>query len=305
MHHSGENDPSKAERAPLDFEVELQNILERYPELAEKIQSSLKTPQLGAYHNEGRTMESHLRLIVKTLDDVGSGKMHEIVEARSELVEKMCALVLTSDENGPEQSRINPELIDYAFLHDISKQDCLTLKVEGEKLGREVTWGEWQEIARQGEPYAVNGKPIVSVSYYHQSEGEEGQHGNKGAALLKAVDIPPYIRTAISKHEVAYQFSKTNAATYEKNFVKSGLGENEQLFVLIASYVDTMSSLTKDGTPDLKNYRHLLQSRDNYLLIQSYLDRGATFRENDLGFLKKQDKVLLPEDIERFIQNPY
>ena len=43
-------------------------------------------------------------------------------------------------------------LVDYAMLHDISKPDSLTLKVEGEKKGIEIAWEQWQNIKAAGEP---------------------------------------------------------------------------------------------------------------------------------------------------------
>jgi len=119
--------------------------------------------------------------------------------------------------------------------------------------------------------------------------------------MLKDKGVPLEIIIAISKHEMAYQFGKINAATYEEHFVKPGFSEDQQKFILVASYIDTMASLGPDGKPNLGNFANLIKSRDNFLLIKRYTDRGIAFRENELVALKKQDKVLITEDVEKIM----
>ncbi len=119
-----------------------------------------------------------------------------------------------------------------------------------------------------------------------------------GAKLLEQSNVPKHLLAAIRKHEVAYQFSKINALTYEEHFAKSDISSEEQELAIAASYADTMASLRSDGTPDLTNFLFLVRSRKNYLLVRSFLDAGAEFRENDLRALMKQDKVLTQDDIE-------
>ena len=50
------------------------------------------------------------------------------------------------------------------------------------------------------------------------------------------------------------------------------------------------------------NFVNLIKSRNNYLLIKQYRDKGFSFRDNELAALKKQDKVLVPADVEKIIQ---
>jgi len=288
------------ERRIKNFEQALREVCERYPELSEKIKRSLETPQLGEHHNEGPKMDSHLSLILATLESIKDGQFHESL-GESSLKEAMTSIVAGSKENGSEKNIINPDLVDYAFLHDVAKPDCLTLKIEGEKKGVEITWEQWQEIAKAGAPYKLEGKPVTSISYFHSSEDTNGQHGNKAVEMLKDKRIPPEIIVAISKHEVAYQFDKINAATYEDHFVKPGFSEDQQKFILVASYIDTVASLGPNGKPDLNNFVNLIKSRDNSLLIKQYTDKGVIFRENDLRALKKQDKVLTAADVEKII----
>ncbi|MFA4818656.1 MAG: hypothetical protein WC621_02320 [Patescibacteria group bacterium] len=283
-----------------DFEIALNEVCKRLPELSEKIKTSLETPQLGEHHNEGPRMDSHLSLILATLESMKDGQFHESLKEVS-LREAMAGIAVRREGNNPEKTAVNPALIDYTFLHDVAKPDCLTLKIEAEKKGIEITWEQWKDIEKNGLPYQHEGKLITSISYFHSSEGANGQHGNKAAEMLKDKGIPPEIITAISKHEVAYQFGKINAATYEGHFVKPGFSENQQKFILVASYIDTIASLGPDGKPNLSNFANLAKSRDNFLLIKQYTDKGTTFRENELTALKKQDKVLTAEDIEKII----
>lgn len=284
------------------FTQGLEHVIERYPDLDENIQISLETPQLGEHHNEGPKMDSHLSLMLETLGAISEGRFHEALADQKEIQKMMSDSAVTPDPENPERTRINPVLVEYTFLHDISKPDCLTIKIEGEKKGVEITREQWQKIGQSGRPYQFEGKSITSISYYHPSEGATGQHGNKAAEMLKDHNVPPEILIAISKHEVAYQFARINAATYEEHFVKPGFTEDQQRFILIASYIDTMASLLPDGKVDLGNFINLLNSRNNYSLIKEYMDQGIKFRENDLAVLKKQDQVLTREDIEKKIQ---
>ena len=284
----------------INFETALKDVCEKYPEFSEKIKNSLETLQLGKYHNEGPKMDAHLSLILTTLEQINDGQFHESLKDAG-IQEVMKEVAVRQKEGDPEKSIVNPALVDYTFLHDVAKPDCLTLKIEGEKKGIEITWERWKEIEKAGQPYQLDGKPIVSISYFHSSDGVAGQHGNKASEMLKDKGVPLEIIIAISKHEVAYQFGKINAATYEEHFVKPGFSEDQQKFILVASYIDTMASLGPDGKPNLGNFANLIKSRDNFLLIKRYTDRGIAFRENELVALKKQDKVLITEDVEKIM----
>ncbi len=233
-----------------DFEVEFERICEKYPELADGIKRSLEAPQLGSHHNEGPRMESHLRLMLQTVEDIKQGKFHESVAGNVSLQEAL------------QRVALNPEIIDYVFLHDIAKPDSLSLKIEGEKKPVEITWDQWKEVEINGEPYQFQGKPIRSISYYHISEGWNGPHGHKAAKFLKNKGVPKDILNAIENHEVAYQFTKVNPATYKKFFLDPGFSHDQQDFILAGSYIDNMSALTLDGKPDLQNFMNLVDSRE-------------------------------------------
>lgn len=226
----------------INFDKTLLEVCKKYPEFSEKIVRSLETPQLGEHHNEGPTMKSHLSLILMTLEEIKDGKFPESIQDAN-LKEIIQNITVKRDEDNPKKNIINPELIDYTFFHDIAKPDCLTLKIEEEKGGIEITNDQWKEIEKKGRPYRYNDKLITSISYFHSSEGSSGRHGNKAAEMLKDKGVAPEIIIAIKKHETAYQFSKINAATYEEHFTKSGFSENQQKFILVTSYIDTMATL--------------------------------------------------------------
>ena len=126
-------------------------------------------------------------------------------------------------------------------------------------------------------------------------------HGIKGSKSLEGTDIPPEILIAISKHEVAYTFSKINTSIYEEHFVKPGYSDEQQKLILVASYVDTVASLRTDGKPDLTNFNFLIKSRENYLLIKKFLERGVPYDERALNVLKKQDRVFTEADLEKLV----
>ncbi len=277
------------------FQQALNEVIERHPDLEAAIRRSLLTPQLGEYHNEGPRMDSHVGLIIETIDNIRSRKFPEDLANYPDVQEIMRQLV------SPEEG-VSPEITDYAFLHDIAKPDCLTLKLEEQKDGTEVTWEQWQAIEAAGEPYQYEGKAVNSISYFHSSEGSAGQHGNKGAEQLKKSGVSEDILAAMQKHEVAYQFGKINASTYEEHFVKAGFTADQHKFILLASYIDTMASLRLDGKPDLKNFQNLLHSRENFLLIKKFLDQGVKISENKLNSLKNSDKVLSDADLESVIE---
>ncbi|MDO8521615.1 MAG: hypothetical protein Q7S52_05865 [bacterium] len=280
------------------FDHALQFVCERYPELKERVVRSLETPQLNDHHTEGPTMESHLRLIVETLNDMADGRFHDILADEPEAMEFLRRSVTVQDSVDPEKEMLNPDMLTYAFTHDIAKPDTLLVKLESEKGGVEMTLEDWQAAVEHGEYDMVGGKRVVSISYYHPSKKSAGQHGNMGAEILANSTAPKHLLAAIRKHEVAYQFSKINALTYEEHFAKSDLSPEEQELAIAASYADTMASLTAEGKPDLKNFLFLIQSRKNYLLVRSCIEAGMQFRENDLRALMKQDKVLTQEDVE-------
>src|SRR3989344_454589 len=259
---------------------------------------------MGEHHNEGPKMDSHLSLILANLESIKNGTFHDAIAEDESLKETMRRIVVVPGRENPNHDSVNPALVEYTFFHDISKPDCLTLKVESEKQGIEITWEQWKEIERMGQPYQFEGRVIKSISYFHPSEGADGQHGNKAAEMLEGSGIPPEILIAIRKHEVAYQFSRINAATYEEHFVKPKFTAEQQDLILVASYIDAMASLLPDGKPDLGNFVNLLHSRNNYLLIKEFLDKGILFRENELAALKKQDRNLTRQDFEAIVPKP-
>jgi len=240
------------------FAAVLGDVLERYPGLEVPIQKSLEAPQLGEFHNEGPEVKAHLSLMLQTLEDIKNGKFHEAVQKNQGLKKILEDVVLV-------QGHINPDAVDYVFLHDISKPDTLSLVVEGQKSAVEVTWEEWQNIGKAGRPYKFNGQPVQSIFYNHASEGRLGQHGAKGAELLKGQGVAPDVLAAIAMHDDAYRFDhQPSTAVYKEVFVDSGLSEKQAKFLLAMTYIDSVSCQRPGGKVDLRNFENLLRSRDQF-----------------------------------------
>lgn len=294
----------------LRFKVALNEVLGRYPQLAEDIKKSLLTPQIGEHHQEGPKMDSHLKLILENLRKIALNEFPVELEVIPGIKDILREVVMAGSIASEHDVVLNPALVDYAFLHDLEKSNSLSLKFEGRKDQVEITWEQWVEIESRGEPYKYVDKEgkeilILGVSYLHRSKGKEGAHGFKAAKKIAEVapEVPKTIGSAINKHEVAYQFTKVSATVYEDHFVKTGFTDEEQRFILAASYIDTMSSLKKDADgislkPDLGNYIRLVRSRNNYLLIKKALDNGLKFRENEIGNKKNADRDLTYAELE-------
>lgn len=292
------------------YKLALRQTIEKYPQLEEAIKRSLQTPQLGPHHNEGPRMDAHLELIIGTLYDICDGRIADDIP--EEIRELIIDTVVIEAPPGSGRKVPNPELVEYAFLHDISKPDCMSLEVEGREGKIEITWSEWLEIEAGSEPYRLkvkkldeNGQEleeeleIKSFSYYQESRKDEGKHGNAGAEFIIAqgADVSPEVLQAMRLHEVAYQFVKIKGVTYEEHFVKPGFSEHQRNMIITASYIDLMASLSLDGSPDLDSLVYLIHSRANLRLINQSLEEGAIIPENKIGKLKKSDRILTLEDI--------
>jgi hypothetical protein len=112
MKHSqgpGSNDPNMD---TITFERALAETCERYPMLAEQIQRSLETPQLGQYHNEGPTMDYHLALILENLESVknNDARFTELIQD-DDLQTIFREVVVRQNEDDPEKLVVNPNLI--------------------------------------------------------------------------------------------------------------------------------------------------------------------------------------------------
>ena len=233
---------------------------EEHRELRENIERSFAVPQVGDYHNEGMFMDSHLGLIVESIEDVAKS------EFPAEISPGIREVLTRAVRRDPESVK------KYVFLHDISKADCLTVKFGEEE--RSVTWDEWQAMlsasehgrkALAGDEQALRDfckeQGVTGVSYF-QNEGEtKRQHGKVGAEELRVAEgMDAAMLAAIESHEVAYQFQGIKASTYEKYFGE--MADDARDFALLASYVDTMASLRPDGKPDLVNFLALAESRE-------------------------------------------
>lgn len=228
--------------------------------LRENIERSFGVPQVGDYHNEGMFMDSHLDLIIANIERVARGEFPEEI---APAVREMLTRAVLRDPESVKR---------YVFLHDISKADCLTLKFGNE--ARAVTWEEWQGMlaasdsgrrALAGDEQALRDfcaeQGLTGVSYFQGADDGKRQHGKIGADELRAAGVTDAaMLAAIETHEVAFLFQAIKVSTYEKYFGEMDADTRD--FALLASYVDTMSSLRPDGTPDLANFLALAGSRE-------------------------------------------
>lgn len=207
-------------------------------------------------------MDSHLELILETLEAVEQGVFHALVP---HTVRAMLARAVVTHRDALER---------YVFLHDLDKANCLTLTYRD---GREiaVSWAEWQRIADRIEDQrpTCSEEPtydapdiwqtlggIEKISYYQQSESGKRQHGKIAAERLAGVvGVTDDMRHAIATHEVAYLFETASISRYLEHF--GNLDEATRDFCLLASYADTMASLRRNGEPDLTNFLILAKSR--------------------------------------------
>lgn len=98
--------------------------------------------------------------------------------------------------------------------------------------------------------------------------------------------VPEKVLIAIRDHEVDYQFTKPNIRTYEDHL--GPLTPDCRNFMLVALYIDIMSSIRQSGKPDLHNFFALIVSKHNAEIYEQVLndDRIITGAAN--GTLNKQ-----------------
>jgi hypothetical protein len=297
-----EKKPTRDEQCVVTYEEALEQVCGRYEGLKSDILRSLETPQLGPHHNEGKTMDSHIKLIMSTLEAIRNEEFPGL-ESEPELTTALREVAIAVDGNDSKHALVRPEIIDYAFLHDISKPECLLLTFEDEKDKMEITLDMWQANvqANADDTYMYDGKQVKSIGYYHPSEKEKGRHGEKAVNdKFQGSNVPPDIQCAIGGHELAVNWSTTAAKKYEEKFIATGLTEKQQLLIFLASYIDTMASLNQFGSPDLSNFKKMVQARKNYLLIT---ENSAGLTEQQIGMLKNRDAVTI-EDIEKLRPRP-
>lgn len=234
-------------------------------QLRADIKDSFNTPQLGKYHNEGVFMDTHLDLIVNTINDIRKGNFNASVPA--EIKEILSAVSRAHHE----------DLLRYTLLHDLEKPSCLTVTFDDgtqRELQKQEALNLVPEDMRSNCTAAMNALKALSIakiSYFHPSE--QKQHGeaavNKLRPNMEKLGISETILKAIELHEVAYQFDSPKAANFRKHFAK--LSADEQAWALTACYIDLQSSLTEDGKPDISPFLTLVKAMQSSQIV-SFLE---------------------------------
>lgn len=260
--------------------------------LRAEIEASFDVPQVGDYHNEGMLMDTHLDGILSSIQAMAEGAFQwpaDMPESTRRILEETVKKHRQSLER-------------YTFLHDLAKKDTLRLSFseqtpDGAKAEDVAyTWAEWQALVpedvrrdpakllefMQGQGQA---RKIVGISYFHQTgdktpsggKVEDGKkHGEAGSTAIRGLGetgTDELTHTAIANHEVAFSFTAPNVDTYEKYF--GGLSEEERDLVMVASFVDTMSSLRLDGSADASNFLALAVSRFNAEALKGLAEQLA------------------------------
>ena len=218
---------------------------------------SLMVPQFGPYHREGPFLWYHLKLALKTLEDVGQG----VIDAR---IPKAVTELMIEAVNcvGIEFCQ------KYILLHDFDKGSRLSLKlsscsplrtVEGKKGDRkEVTLDEWSTMfnGETGEELSAfcqeNG--IIQISYFHQNPTDDlpGKHGACTAERFKdREDVSEVLKYIVATHENSKDYSGVDIGRAFKLFNCDDLVAG---LILVCNYADQMASLRENGEPDLTNF---------------------------------------------------
>ncbi len=241
-------------------------------QLRADIKASFDTVQHGKYHHEGIFMDSHLSLILKSLDDARRG---EISQAIPPSVREVLQATVRANYN---------EFVKYAFLHDLEKPGCMTVAFLGgskRELQREealslVSPEGVKDCAKARRE--IEEKRIEKVSYFHSST--DRTHGRVAAERLAAMQEPlgvsESLLKAIELHEVAYLFDSPRAATFRRHF--GALSADAQAWVMTASYIDLMGSLDSRGQPDLSPFLTLtlaMQNSEKISFLESERGEGG------------------------------
>lgn len=248
-----------------------ETLFEKFPVLVENIVQSFDVPQYGVYHREGMYMDTHLALMLATLERMEKGEFDPSLPPE---FLSILSRVMGTELSLQEREERKRELQKYALLHDIAKKDCLTVRGDPVKGDFEPTWEEWmallpEDLRRESDPVALDAffqsKNWTSLSYFQQSKRHN--HGSEGAVVIREhgreADL---LVTAISQHEVSFDFVNINAELFAETL--GGYTEEEQNWIIVASYLDLASALREDGKVDVTPILNLLVSRENFRLIR-------------------------------------
>lgn len=279
--------------------------LEKVPmpeSLRNLIRTSLQTPQLGPYHNEGPEMAAHLGLIMETIEAINSGKFDfQVLELPKDLEDKVKERITRAIQTNYEQ------MLTYAYLHDLEKPSCMNIENTDGKQ-RIFTMEEWQKIVTQngGDKikalaflkeqgyvkigYRLGGELAKELGIENTDHGDEGKKRllemvDKDSEMKEFIDKLELILKGIANHELHFQvFNNAKSAGKFEKFLASTFSESEIDFIYAACLIDIAGSLDKNGRSDFQGFRNMVTARENFDLIK---DSGLI----DVGSLANLDSI--------------
>jgi hypothetical protein len=263
---------------------------------------SLDTPQWGPYHNEGNSLESHVLLMIKVLDDCLAKIWHkDVPENAITLLQKIVAK--------------RKDLVEqHIILHDVGKGQCMTFKyADGHKeVIKASTWGKIRDGKSVADyPEIMNKKRVRQISYMQIfPNGKMRTHPYKAVKMLREYNLNHLMIKGIETHEIASQFGSrdgVNISLFEKVF--GNYSEEEILYILLVNYIDKMACIRKNGQPDMSAFLALLKSWQawkKFVEVECYFSSLTAGIDQKklvwlLGGLRKNAKAFTDENVRAVI----
>jgi hypothetical protein len=207
------------------------------------------------------------------------------------------------EEDTDELARKNPKIA------KIKKSLQSSLRAVGEivlpeKEPIEITWDEWidmlpKELKTSTDPKALFkflfDEGFGSISYVQDSARRF--HGPEGAKTLHGHgDQDPLLIEAIAKHEKGFTFEVADTQRYDA--IYGDLSEEEQDWVIAASYLDQSGSIKREGGTDISSIDRLLIARHNSKTIKKatkeFVAKHQKHFDSEYYKMASVDKALAP-----------
>jgi len=248
------------------------------------------------------------------LHDIAKGDCLTLVSSASEevLSKENWEALLASSELGQKAAKGDKKSL-RAFKKEKNIDEVIEaggqVVIKYGEVNRPVSWEEWQallassELGRKvqaGDEASLKAfceeQDIVGISYYQSLGEKQKSHGKTGVEQLRSLGIQDEsVLCAVEKHEVAFQFAGKDEEEAGNIFARAdrfktqfdGLSDHDLDFVFLASYVDTMSTIRKNGKPNLTAFLAMSMSFEKMRSLQSLEPRMSGGAGLDSGKFQK------------------